>query len=212
MGVWASYSPSGPGVVLAAAAYVRSSMKLHNAAIWLQPPPHWQRGVAAADPGPWTAAWRAVLDAACCIMGCGSTRFFIGRYAHRSTRWRSVRCGIALQALLLMLAGLRRVRDSSWSARLRLYPPGQILSGRACAAEVFGGPRSDRTRDPGFPDGPHGRVAWLLAVIPLLWCLLSALTHVGMGLYIGVLTPRSRRWCSGLPWPGAVNGFEWLTS
>ena len=35
----------------------------------------------------------------------------------------------------------------------------------------------------------RGRAVWLLAAIPLLWCLVSAATYIGMGLHAGILTP-----------------------
>ncbi|MEZ5585602.1 MAG: DUF6064 family protein [Sedimenticolaceae bacterium] len=207
MGVWASYSLSDL-VLFSPQAYVRL-YELHNTAVWpLQLPALaiavglllLTRGARA------TAAWRVLMPLAA-FWGVVAWWFFVARYAQINPVAVWFGAGFALQALLLMVAGLWRGarfglvgwRDAPASLPgvvLMLYavlvhPLGQILSGRAWgAAEVFGvAPDPTALATLGFLLIARGRVVWLLAVIPLLWCLVSALTHVGMGLYAGVLTP-----------------------
>ena len=207
MGVWASYSLADL-VLFSPQAYFRL-YELHNAAIWPLQPPALAiavglllliRGARAS------AAWRVLVPLAA-VWSLVAWWFFVERYAQINPVAVWFGAGFALQALLLMVAGVwRRVRIdlAGWrtsSASLPglvlvlyavlVHPLGQVLSGRAwIGAEVFGvAPDPTALATLGFLLMARGRAVWLLAAIPLLWCLVSAATYIGMGLHAGILTP-----------------------
>jgi hypothetical protein len=207
MGVWASYSLADL-VLFSPQAYFRL-YELHNAATW-----PWHLLALGAAVVLLLLTWRAqaagaglVLVPLAVVWAVVAWWFFVERYAQINPVAVWFGAGFALQALLLMVAGVwRRARIdlAGWRTSpaslpglvlvlyaVLVHPIGQILSGRAwIGAELFGvAPDPTALATLGFLLMTRGRVAWLLVVIPLLWCLVSALTYIGMGLYAGLLTP-----------------------
>lgn len=125
-------------------------------------------------------------------------QFFLQHYATINTAAPVFALGFVVQALLIFAIGALAGRvQYAWSGRragkiglavlllaVLLVPITNLLSGRSWQGiELFG-----LTPDPtalgtiGLVLMARGKPRWLLLPIPLLWCVITVLTHVAMAL------------------------------
>lgn len=207
MGAWASYSLSDL-VLFSPHAYFRL-YELLNAAIW--PLQLVTVGIAVAllllTRSPRAAVAGPLMVLLAVAWGVVAWWFFVERYAPINPVAAWYGAGFALQALALLSAGLwrgarvdlRGWRSSSASVpglalvlyAVLVHPLSQLLAGRSWIGTEIVGVAPDPTAlaTLGFLLMARGRPAVLLALIPVLWCLVSALTYVALERHAGLLTP-----------------------
>lgn len=207
MGVWASSSLSD-FLMFSPTVYFRL-YELNNAALW----PLQLVMIAAAlvllmlslrtEVGSWNIA--ALLLGL--IWGVVAWGFFYQRYGqiNLTAPWFAIAFGA--EALLLFLAGIAGIKGfgrGDWYSTtafhpglilffyaLVFHPIIGLLFGRSWnSVELFG-----VTPDPtalgtlGILLMRRGVITWLLAVIPIFWCLVSGLTYMAMEIPYGLITP-----------------------
>lgn len=216
MEVWASYSLSDL-LLFSPSAYFRL-YELLNAALW---PLHLlllAAGIALvvltrrASPGSITAI--CVLLA--CLWATVAWWFLHQRYApiHLAASWYAAAFGI--QALLLLFAGMAlrdRLGLNGWADApasrpglallvyaLAVHPFIGVLAGNPwVGVELFGlAPDPTALGTLGILLMATGMTGRLLMLIPLAWCLISALTYVAMELSFGLATPAAA--CIAMLW------------
>jgi hypothetical protein len=153
-------------------------------------------------PGPWRG--RAALLLLALSWAAIAWLFFYRHYATINLAAPWMGAGFALQALLLMavaaLGGLRFQWAGDAAGRLglglllyavALHPLLGPAVGRAWAGvEVFGlAPDPTALGTLGLALMAKGRRRWLLAAVPVLWCIASGLTCLAMDYRAGLVTP-----------------------
>jgi hypothetical protein len=172
--------------------------ELENEALWPLHVPALLLGAAilvlVLRPAPWSG--RAIGIALGVVWIWVAWSFLWGRYATINWTVAYVAPAFALQGIGLLWAGARGVwvpafaRSSATMIALGLYlyalvlhPLVAVVAGRPeQAAEVFGvAPDPTAIATLGLVAMAQGRTAWLLLVIPVAWCLVSAVTLYAMG-------------------------------
>jgi len=207
MEVWASYSLSDL-LMFSPAAYFRL-YELYNAALW--PLQLVAIGVALVllvlIRRTQTGSGKIIALLLALLWGVIAWWFFYQRYGqiNLAAPWFSVAFGI--EALLLFVAGItvkNGLDRTGWHTApalnpghllflyaLVLHPIIGLLSGRSWnSVELFGlSPDPTALGTLGILLMGHGVIPRLLALIPLLWCLVSGLTYLAMEIPHGLMTP-----------------------
>ena len=172
--------------------------ELQNEALWPLQIPALLLGAAilvlVLRPAPWSD--RAIGIALGVVWIWVAWSFLWDRYAAINWTVAYVAPAFALQGIGLLWAGARGVRVPAFAGSsatmialglylyaLVLHPLVAVVAGRPVqAAEVFGvAPDPTAIATLGLVAMAQGRTAWLLLVIPVAWCLVSAVTLYAMG-------------------------------
>jgi hypothetical protein len=195
MAAWGTYSLEN-FLMFSPRVYWRL-FELHNAAVWPLQIVALLLGAAilalVLRPAPWSGRAIAIALAVAWIFVAWS--FLWSRYATVNWAIAYVAPVFALQGLLLLWAGARGHRGSAVAGTrgviglslylyaLVLHPLVAVLAGRPVqAAEVFGiAPDPTAIATLGLLAMARGQAAWPLLAVPVLWCLVSAITLYAMG-------------------------------
>ena len=207
MEVWASYSLSDL-LLFSPDAYFRL-YELHNAALW---PLHLvviavALVLLALTGGKESRSGKFIALLLGLLWGAVAWWFLYKRYAqiNLAASWFSI--AFAVQALLLFAAGIAGnlgLDRAGWHLApasrpglilflyaLLLHPIYGLLTGRSwTSAEFFGiAPDATALGTLGILLMGSGVLSRYLAIIPLLWCLISGLTYLAMEMPSGLMTP-----------------------